>query len=48
MTAYNLATVFAPTLIGPVESLDSILPDMTSDILLIEILISNCNAIFLS
>lgn len=46
MTAYNLATVFAPTLIGPIESIDSILPDMTSDILLIEILITKCNMIF--
>lgn len=46
MTAYNLATVFAPTLIGPIEAIDSILPDMTSDILLIEMLITNCNNIF--
>lgn len=46
MTPHNLATVFAPTLIGPAESLGTILPDMTSDILLIETLISHCQTIF--
>lgn len=47
MTPHNLATVFAPTLIGPLESMASILPDMTSDILLIETLIANCDDIFI-
>lgn len=48
MTAHNLATVFAPTLIGPVQSTGLLLPDLTSDILLIETLISNCYLIFSS
>lgn len=46
MTAHNLATVFAPTLIGPAENAGSALPDMTSDIYLIEMLISYCDEIF--
>lgn len=46
MTAHNLATVFAPTLIGPAENTGSALPDMTSDIYLIEMLISHCDEIF--
>lgn len=45
MNPHNLATVFAPTLIGPTESTDA-LPDMTSDILLIETLIANYEVIF--
>lgn len=46
MTAHNLATVFAPTLIGPAENAGTALPDMTSDIYLIEMLISYCDEIF--
>ncbi|XP_017775475.1 PREDICTED: beta-chimaerin isoform X2 [Nicrophorus vespilloides] len=46
MNPHNLATVFAPTLIGPPESSNSMLPDMTADILLIENLILHCDAIF--
>lgn len=46
MTAHNLATVFAPTLIGPTDSASTALPDMTSDIYLIEMLISYCDEIF--
>ncbi|XP_071054449.1 beta-chimaerin isoform X1 [Onthophagus taurus] len=46
MTPHNLATVFAPTLIGPPESTDSCIPDITCDILMIETLIVNCNKIF--
>lgn len=46
MNSHNLATVFAPTLIGPRESASDVMPDMTSDILLIEILITHCERIF--
>lgn len=46
MTPHNLATVFAPTLIGPSEMMGSALPDMTSDIYLIETLITDCEQIF--
>jgi hypothetical protein len=46
MNSHNLATVFAPTLIGPTESANDALPDMTSDILLIETFISKCEVIF--
>lgn len=46
MTPHNLATVFAPTLIAPSESVNDFLPDMTSDILLIETLILHCEVIF--
>lgn len=48
MTAHNLATVFAPTLIGPAENATAALPDMTSDIYLIETLITDCERIFCS
>ncbi|KAJ3647326.1 hypothetical protein Zmor_019210 [Zophobas morio] len=46
MNPHNLATVFAPTLIGPIESTSDVLPDMTSDILLIETMITSCESIF--
>ncbi|KRT84738.1 hypothetical protein AMK59_43 [Oryctes borbonicus] len=46
MNPHNLATVFAPTLIGPPESTDALIPDLTSDILLIETLIEHCDRIF--
>lgn len=48
MSAHNLATVFAPTLIGPPEfyNLGDGPPDITTDIFLIELIISNCNTIF--
>ncbi|XP_018318711.1 beta-chimaerin isoform X3 [Agrilus planipennis] len=46
MNPHNLATVFAPTLIGPPESGSLMLPDMTTDILLIETLILHCEKIF--
>lgn len=48
MNPHNLATVFAPTLIGPTEATtnETTLPDMTSDIFLIETLISCCDRIF--
>ncbi|KAK9696223.1 RhoGAP domain [Popillia japonica] len=46
MNPHNLATVFAPTLIGPPESTDALIPDLTTDILLIETLIEYCDRIF--
>lgn len=46
MNPHNLATVFAPTLIGPPESTDTILPDISSDILLIETLIFHYDKVF--
>lgn len=46
MNSHNLATVFAPTLIGPAEITATVLPDMTTDILLIETLITHYDKIF--
>lgn len=43
MNSTNLATVFAPTLI---HHPPNIIPDVRSDILLLEMLINNCNGIF--
>lgn len=45
MNPHNLATVFAPTLIST-ESTNDALPDMTTDILLIETMITDCEKIF--
>lgn len=44
MTAYNLATVFAPTLI---HHDTTAMWDIRSDILLLETMINNCDKIFL-
>ncbi|XP_030762568.1 beta-chimaerin isoform X2 [Sitophilus oryzae] len=43
MNSLNLATVFAPTLI---HHPPNIIPDVRSDIFLLEIMINNCNSIF--
>lgn len=44
MNALNLATVFAPTLI---HHPPNIIPDVRSDILLLEVMISKCDTVFL-
>lgn len=44
MTSYNLATVFAPTLIHHVATE---MWDIRSDIILLETMINNCDKIFL-
>ncbi|KAL1502021.1 hypothetical protein ABEB36_007234 [Hypothenemus hampei] len=44
MNALNLATVFAPTLI---HHPGNVIPDVRCDILLLEIMISNCEKVFL-
>lgn len=45
MTPHNLATVFAPTLIGPPEVAD-LLANVTSDINMVETLITHCDELF--
>ncbi|XP_049818032.1 beta-chimaerin isoform X2 [Aethina tumida] len=46
MTESNLATVFAPTLIRRTDLILSDVPDLTSDINLIETMIRHCDSIF--
>ncbi|XP_065166726.1 beta-chimaerin isoform X2 [Atheta coriaria] len=46
MTPHNIATVFAPTLIGPPIAQSAIIPDMTTDILVVENLIVHCDKVF--
>lgn len=43
MTEYNIATVFAPTLIAPAPQIT----DLSQEIFLLSSLITNCQAIFL-